>query len=438
MREVSPIPMGETEKKTLLEITDPSIINKDFFDNIYRLCLIVAPNSNISFEMLWRRGVPHYFINVPDVLLDFLKNETWLRSVQFSEDYASYINPSDPVYSASEFTSKEAFLYPIEPKRDMSTLVDHFNTEDSLWFQILGIPASNSWQSNGKNQINLNTKKQKIDVQNEATIILKNVIKTLISLVTARPLPSFSEQSTPVNHEDLNEDEKTVLEAVERKVKEDGFDSKIRMVVVSNSENKSYELLQEVATRLSEVSGENGLNKLIKTPELTSPHGILYSYRKRYFPREEGDKQVILTTEELAKLFDWKPFAKEAVKEELVPSVSMPAEVLPEEKPFVPEIPTPQIPAIPSLLFETENQMQSEFLEQLPINKVETEQEEFKPSDYMEDKPQEDSKKEYLFQEFNSARSASTHKAEETRLFGEKNFQPGIHPENIAGEVVFL
>ncbi|HRJ90856.1 MAG TPA: DUF87 domain-containing protein [Candidatus Saccharibacteria bacterium] len=296
----------------------------------------VYGQRHISFELVARDGLVHYYAVVPVVLVDVLRQavaaaypSARLEEVEEHTVFSKVGKISGTI--GGEFTLKKNFIYPIstyqEAKRDASrallNALSSASREDGIGVQILLRPARESW-----------TKKSVA----EADKITKDKGKKggLAGFVAPSGLmgalwkpPESSDETEKPEDKQLTSLERAKIEAIEEKTRYPGYETLIRVVVSSNTAAQSQVLLKNViaAFALFDSPSYNGFKFNVSR----NIEELVTAYIFRFFP--QSLKHNILNTVELATLFhlpDQKNIPTSQVQRQMSKQVDGPTQLMDE------------------------------------------------------------------------------------------------------------
>lgn len=292
----------------------------------------VYGQRHLSFEIVAREGLVHYYTVVPVVLVDVIRQaiaaaypSARLEEVEEHTVFSEVGKMSGTI--GGEFTLKKDYIYPIatfqESKRDASrallNALSAAGREDGIGIQILIRPAAEGW-----------TKKS----ISEAESITKNKGKKSgvsgSDLMGAlwKPPESAQDKEKPEDKQ-LSSLERAKVESIEEKTRYPGYETLIRVVVSSNTAARSQALLQNVvsAFALFDSASYNGF-KFAVTRNIEE---LVTAYIFRFFP--QGINNNILNTVELSTIFhlpDQKTIPTSQVQRQMSKQVDGPTQVMDE------------------------------------------------------------------------------------------------------------
>ena len=274
-----------------------STATKGFKNKIYG-------QRHISFEIVAKGGLVHYYAVVPLVLVDVIKQAIAAAypSARLEEVAEHNIfNQAGKISGVigGEFTLKKKFVYPIatyqESKRDAArALLNALSVatrEDGVALQFLIRPAREGWVRASVDA----AKKIKDDKGKAKGLGVKNA-KGMAELLW-KP-PEASDEKKPEDRQ-LTSLEEEAVKAIEEKTRYPGYEVLVRVVVSSNTTEHSQGLLKNIvaAFALFDSPSNNGF-KFTLTRDVEE---LVTSFIFRFFPQTINYN--ILNSVELATIF---------------------------------------------------------------------------------------------------------------------------------------
>lgn len=245
----------------------------------------LKPQPHLSFEIVGMPGDIRFYVNTPEKLRDFVE-----KQINGAYPEAEIVPVTDPAakqkseaviageYNIFSETGKVAFTtlalkedtykpikvykdFAVDPLASLTSVLAKMSEGEGAAVQILIQPATSDWKKEGKDYLS-KTKK------NEAN-------------------PETAKYSSDAKE----------LEAIEGKVSKPGFNTVIRVVVSSSSQEAADAHLSNITNALSQYSGVNSLSKT----KLWFKGLFVTDFIYRYFPMH--GQTSVMTSEELATLF---------------------------------------------------------------------------------------------------------------------------------------
>lgn len=230
----------------------------------------------ISFEIVARQEDIRFYIWAPREYQDLIEKQIHgaYPDAEVVEVDEYNIFPEEGYVAYKSLQLKKENYYPIktykelptDPLSSLTSALAKMGKDEAAAIQILISPAEGSWQNAGRNFIS-NTKKQESDPEKA---------KFAVSART--------------------------LEAVENKISKPGFETTIRIVVVSGDEASANAHLTNIMGTFEQFSGElNSFGSRVIRRKGAFVEDFLYRYQPLY--HFLGNRVSILNTEELATIF---------------------------------------------------------------------------------------------------------------------------------------
>ncbi|MCL2451636.1 TraM recognition domain-containing protein [Candidatus Saccharibacteria bacterium] len=300
---------------------------------------------HISFELVAHDGLIHYYIVVPMVLMDTIRQSVMAAYPTARLEEVEEINLFSKVGKISgtiggEFSLKKEYSFPIatyqESKRDaMRAILSSLSTatrEDGIGIQVMLRPAPENWTKIIERRIK--------NIREGGRGAAKGKSRGLFgggSGYWARAIevlwePPYSKEkpkdtSGASTEKTLSGADQAQIEAMEDKIKYAGYEVLIRVVASSNVAARSQALLGNVVSAFSmfDSPAKNGFT-FMPTRNIES---FVTSYIFRFFPAEL--KSTVLNTVELATVFhlpDQSNIPSSMVERQKAKQVDGPTEVM--------------------------------------------------------------------------------------------------------------
>jgi hypothetical protein len=304
-----------------------STATKGFKNKIYG-------QRHISFEIIAKGGLVHYYAVVPMVLVDVIKQaiaaaypSARLEEVAEHNVFSQAGKMSGVI--GGEFTLKKQFVYPIatyqETKRDAArallNALSAASREDGVALQFLLRPASEGWVRTSINA----AKKIKDDKGKNKGLGIKSA--TGMAELLWKP-PESPNEKKPEEKQLTSLEEETV-KAIEEKTRYPGYEVLVRVVVSSNTTEHSQSLLKNIvaAFALFDSPSNNGF----KFNPARDIEELVTAFIFRFFPQTV--KYNILNSVEMATIFhlpDQNSIPTSKVKRQMSKQVDGPTELMEE------------------------------------------------------------------------------------------------------------
>ncbi len=291
----------------------------------------VYGQRHISFEIVARDGLVHYYTVVPTVLVDIVRQavsaaypSARLEEVEEHNIFSEAGRISGTI--GGEFTLKKNYVYPIatyqESKRDAArallNALSTVNRDDGIGVQLLLRPAGNSWT---KNSIFAANKIKKDKGAKKSAIGGINIMQALWKPIEAKEIKPEDKQ--------LSSLEQGLVDAIEEKTRHPGYEVLIRVVVSSNTAARSQALLSNIIAAFSLF--DSPTNNGFKFSVSKDIEELVTAYIFRFFP--QAVKQSILNSVELATIFhlpDQHSIPTSQVQRQMAKQVDGPTQVMEE------------------------------------------------------------------------------------------------------------
>jgi hypothetical protein len=276
-----------------------STFQKGFKSKIYG-------QRHIALEIVAVKGAVHFYSAVPVPLLSVVEQAIISAYPTARLEEVAEHNIFSPVGRLTgtlggELILKEDFAYPIatyqDIKRDtMQSLLNALSTlthEDGAGIQILLRPADSGWR---KKATALADKKREGKSKAKG---VEGALQTFGEAVGALTKPPDADKKEPERPKEISALDQSVVQAIEEKTKQPGYEILIRVIASSNISHRAQAVLNNlVATfALFDAPGKNGF-KFVPAKDIES---FVTAYILRFSLRKSPPN--ILNSTELATLF---------------------------------------------------------------------------------------------------------------------------------------
>ena len=297
----------------------------------------VYGQRHISFEIIASKGLVHYYVAVPHVLIDVVQQAVSaaypaarLEEVEEHNLFSKVGKISGTI--GGELTLKKDYAYPIatfqESKRDaMRAILNALSgasRDDGVGIQILFRPAPDGWEKSGvftANKIRKDKGSKTGGGIGGGAISPRDLMEALWKAPEQKDVKPEDRQLSSI--------EQQTVEAIEEKTRHPGYEVLIRVVASSNVAARAQGLMKNVVASfaLFDAPGKNGF-KFTTTKNVEQ---FVTAFIFRFFPQEI--KKNVLNSVELATLFhlpDQKNIPTSQVQRQATKQVDGPHQLLDE------------------------------------------------------------------------------------------------------------
>lgn len=262
---------------------------------------------HFAFEVVAAKGFIYFYAAVPVTLVEVVKQAVVSAYPSARLEEAMEHNIFNQVGKLSgvvggQMKLKESYAYPIatfqDLKRDtMQALLNALSTldrEDGAGIQLIMRPADPVWR---KNVLGAASKKKKGEDGGKKGG--EQILSLGKDLATALIKPPEAKDSKDSGGHSLSGHDQAIVDAMEDKARQPGFEVLIRVVVSANISRRAQAILNNVVASFSlyDAPGKNGF----KFEPAKDVEELTTDYILRIFPQNET--KTILNTVELATLF---------------------------------------------------------------------------------------------------------------------------------------
>lgn len=260
--------------------------------------------EHISFEIASVNGQIRFYVWVPKTLQSFVEGQIYsqyptVQIHQANEDYTEHERDHEVAYSTELTLTTDEFLpirtfqnFEVDPLAGVTgTLAKLETTGEELWIQVLARPIPDDWQHAADRYIN--------NIKSGRGLSLPGLggsMQWIVGILGAlwQPPEQGVGQSTAV---ELSDRDKTRISEAEKKATKLGYEVKIRLVYMGESNTNAKLRMQALVGTFKQFNSTN-LNGF-RAVKGAFGKEFLDKYRKRAF---YGDG-FILNIEELASVF---------------------------------------------------------------------------------------------------------------------------------------
>lgn len=260
--------------------------------------------EHISFEIASVNGQIRFYVWVPKTLQSFVEGQIYsqyptVQIHQANEDYTEHERDHEVAYSTELTLTTDEFLpirtfqnFEVDPLAGVTgTLAKLETTGEELWIQVLARPIPDDWQHAADRYIN--------NIKSGRGLSLPGLggsMQWIVGILGAlwQPPEQGVDQSTTV---ELSDRDKTRISEAEKKATKLGYEVKIRLVYMGESNTNAKLRMQALVGTFKQFNSTN-LNGF-RAVKGAFGKEFLEKYRKRAF---YGDG-FILNIEELASVF---------------------------------------------------------------------------------------------------------------------------------------
>lgn len=293
---------------------------------------------HISLEVVAHGGLVHYYVVVPTVLIDVIRQAVAAAypSARLQEvEERNIFNQTGKLSGTigGEFTLKKSYVYPIatyqESKRDAArallNALSSASREDGIAIQLLLRPAHSGWTHRSVEAVE-KIKKEKTNKDSGGSR------GGMVGIMSALWRPPGYESGTPGERQastQLSSLEQGAIDAIENKTRNPAYEVLVRVVVSSGSVAQSQVLLKNVVASFALF--DSATNNGFKFALAKNIEELVTAYIFRFFPQAINDN--ILNSVELATLFhlpDQNSIPSSQVERQMAKQVDGPNQVMDE------------------------------------------------------------------------------------------------------------
>src|SRR5690606_37923727 len=261
----------EIASGTLLSILVPKLNDKTplsaemMFASLHGL-LSKTPGlqEHLSFEIMATNEGIRFYVYLPTYFRTFVEGQIYAQYpnaniTEVSKDYAHHFNAESAIVTAAEVTLAKEYYYPIktfvdfqvDPLAAITGSVEQLNPGEQVWMQILLRPLDDIWQEAGYDFVNKVREGKSLAPQdNFISSVIKSIVHELITmpvwLITTAAGGAAAEVKKADGTPKLSSGQELELKAIENKMTKLGFETSLRIVSISQTEQGSQQALASI------------------------------------------------------------------------------------------------------------------------------------------------------------------------------------------------
>ena len=251
----------------------------------------------MSFEIVSINKYIQFYFEVPKYLKEFVEGQLYAQypdvEISVAEDYIKH-TPDKFAIGAELLTTKED-VFPIktfqsfeaDPLSGITSILSQLNQNEELWVQICIAPAKDTWQRKSVSHVNAIKAGR-----NPGESILRSLIRGAWGVA-----PSVAGEKSSSTSVDISGPMAAALKGIEEKCTKLGFETKIRIVSLSQDQTVAAQRLAGVVGAFKQYNTTN-MNGFMQGPALTGQMIV-----DQYKSRSIGFKPYVLNIEELASIY---------------------------------------------------------------------------------------------------------------------------------------
>ena len=262
---------------------------------------------HVGFELIASKGFVHFYTIAPTSLVSVVRQaiiSAYPTALVEESAEHNFFNDSGDLegVAGGELVLKNEFAYPIatymDSKKDvMQSLLNAFSgleETDNAGLQMLIRPAPSDWVKTAKAVADAKRKGE--DKKSIGKAVLGFTKDILVAPIKS---PDSAQDKSNQSPKEISGIDQALIDAIETKVQHPGFQVLIRLMVASNSSEKSEGIYNNIAASfaLFDAAGQNGFKKV----DAKRIDETVTAFNLRLFPVERN--KDILNTIELASLF---------------------------------------------------------------------------------------------------------------------------------------
>jgi hypothetical protein len=274
--------------------------------------------EHVSLELVATTEGIRFYVYLPAYFRTFVEGQIYAQYpnaniAEVTTDYAQTLHAENAVVTAAEMSLTREYYYPIktfvdfqvDPLAAITGSVEHLNSGEQVWLQLLFRPLDDVWQPAGYAYVDKVRSGKKDDGGSFLGLMVKDILNHLLTLPQDILSNAFSVTPAEEKKVDagvkLSAGQEVELKAIENKMTKLGFEAALRIVSVGQSESHSQQALASIIASLKQFSMTH-LNSFQISPLERGAEEIFHDYQSRAFPSDD-ENYFVLNQEELASIY---------------------------------------------------------------------------------------------------------------------------------------
>ncbi len=265
--------------------------------------------NHLSFEIVSKDKFIRFFVYLPTHLKDFVEGQIYAQypSVEIHEveDYTKEVDLRGKSFASAELKTTKEDVYSIklfsdfevDPISGITSVMSKLNPNEQVWLQFVIRPIGDEWQEKGNNIIQM-VKSGKKSGSGGVAQIIGGGIKKFLKLLFLQVVSPGAETTEEAKEPELPGAVQEALKGIEYKVQKLGFQTKIRIMAISDDPMSAKIKIQGVAATFKQYNTPNGNG--FRIDEATINDNVFYN---EYVYRMFEDEGSIYNIGELASLY---------------------------------------------------------------------------------------------------------------------------------------
>ncbi len=287
---------------------------EQMFASLHGIYTDSAPfQPSVSFEIVSVDKFVQFYIHVPKQLVDFVEGQIYAQyptvEIGVVEDYTEKTDLSGKFSAGCELLLNKKDVFPIklfsdfevDPLSGITSVMSKINPSEEVWLQFIIRPVGDEWQERGIDYID------KVKKGTDKTVGFKDFHKTIVKTgkefgknffkLALNPHAEIEGAAAPGEIK-LSGPVEEALKSIEFKIVKLGFETKIRLIAVSDDPASARMKAQSLAAAFKQFNTTNG-NGFKHSDIVINDGEFINSYKARDFE----DRGFVLNISELAAIY---------------------------------------------------------------------------------------------------------------------------------------
>jgi len=266
--------------------------------------------NHLSFEIVAKDKYIQFYVYLPKHIKDFVEGQIYAQypTVEIHEvpDYTQSVSPTSGINFAScDLLMTKPDVYPIkfftdfevDPLSGITSVMTKLNPGEEVWFQLIMRPVGDEWQEKGNSIVSAVRAGRKPGGAGISSSLM-NHVKQFARVFIKQLIQPGVESEESKEEVKLPATVEEALKGIEQKIMKLGFETKVRILSISNDPISAKVRCQSVSAAFKQFNTTN-LNGF-KIGETTSNN---YDLWKDFTERSFEDGGNILNIAELSSIY---------------------------------------------------------------------------------------------------------------------------------------
>lgn len=289
------------------DVENASTSAERMFSNLHGILNSAAGQSEeiINLEILSSKSGIEFYVAVPDSIKSFVENQIYAQykgaQIAVKEDYLAFFSLENSAaklinlnVSKKEFFPIKTFMeFDVDPIASVTAALSEIKGNDKIVLQVSVLPLADGWQEEGHSYTEA-LKSGELNAPGVFGQLMRALGKGFLNLVWGYP-----ESESGGSAKSLTSVEEKHIQLIDEKLSKMGFQSQIKIFVLSEDESKLDGYLRSMLGSFRQYSSAHN-NSLIQGSQSFTGEEAINQLKSRSL---SSDEIYVLNTEELASIY---------------------------------------------------------------------------------------------------------------------------------------